>query len=731
MEAAEKEITLDLLGMTCANCAARIEKGLGKVPGVSEARVNFARETAFVRFGSDVDAAALLKTVEKLGYSALESRENRAEVEEKHKEAGRALLFRLAAAAIFSAPLLYTMVAHFSVLSFLPMSAWLMNPWLQLALAAPVQFWIGFPFYVGAFRALRNGAANMDVLVALGTSAAFGFSLVTSVMGRTGSLYYETSAVLITFLLGGKYLEMLARGKSSQAIRALLDLKPSRARVSRANEWTEIPAEFIVKGDVLLVQPGEKIPTDGVVLSGSSAIDESMLTGESMPVEKTAGATVFGGTINGNGALQMSAEKVGSDTVLASIVRIVEDAQASKAPLQRIADRISAFFVPVVVGIAVIDFLVWLALDPGNVGQALENAIAVIVIACPCALGLATPVSLLVGTGRGATMGVLFRNAEALETAATLTAIAFDKTGTLTEGRPVVSGVFALQDEARLLAKVASAEAHSEHPLAKAVTAYAKARRIALEPALDFQAEPGGGIRARVGDDLVVAGSRAFLTENGIVMPEEFRRKADAWEDDARTVVWARVWGSSDALILFGIEDKIKESSALAVKRLRALGITPILLTGDHERSAAKIAETAGIQDVHAGLSPSAKSALIADMKSKGIRVGMTGDGINDAPALAAADVGFAMGTGTDVAMETAGVVIVKGDLMRLVDAIGISRATVRNIRQNFFWALLYNAIGIPVAAAGFLAPWIAGGAMALSSVSVVTNALRLKRTRL
>lgn len=624
-----------------------------------------------------------------------------------------------------------------------------MNPWVQFVFAAPVQFWIGFPFYRGAFRALRNGAANMDVLVALGTTAAFGYSLAISLVTGitvgdpffliTGNhsahsiyppLYYETSAVLLTFLLGGKWMEAVAKGRSSQAIQSLLELKPETARIRKSEEWVEVPSEYLKPGDEIQIRPGERMPTDGTVLNGSSAVDESMLTGESLPVEKYAGSRVMGGTINGNGALIIRADKVGSDTLLSSIIRTVEDAQASRAPIQRIADRISSVFVPSVVLIAGLDFILWFFwLEPGILGAALEKSIAVLVIACPCALGLATPVSLLVGTGKAASQGILFRNAEALETAATLEVLAFDKTGTLTEGRPAVEEILTIGvGESEILQKIASAESVSEHPLAKAILEFGKEKGLRMELPTDFQAEPGGGMRARIDDEFVIVGKAEFLSSNIQDLPQELIARSKIWEAEGKTVVWGKVDGMIPSWIILSLQDKLKDTAKEAIDELKRLGLELALLTGDHKLTAESIASKVGITEVHASLHPKEKSEVIRSIQATGKKVGMAGDGINDAPALAKAEVGFAMGNGTDIAMETAGVVLVKGDLRRLADAIRISRATVRNIRENLFWALAYNALGIPIAAAGYLAPWIAGAAMAFSSVSVVGNALRLKR---
>lgn len=682
--------------------------------------MNFAGETAFVR-GTGVTIDGIVSAVERLGYKAsLHSSEDRSEAEARHQRERRIMALRFGLSLLLSLPLMYSMVSHSSYLSFLPAVHFLMNPWVQFCFAAPVQFILGFPFYRGALRALWNRSANMDVLVALGTSAAFGYSLASSLGTGQAKLYYETSAVLITFILGGKWMEHAARARTSNAIRALLALRPQRARLKRGTEWVEMPAEYVKAGDLILVNPGERIAADGIIIEGASAVDESMLTGESMPVEKQSGARVIGGSVNGSGALVVEADRVGADSVLASIVRIVEEAQASKAPLQRVADRISGVFVPAVTAAAAVTFAVWYALDPSNPGGALANAIAVLVIACPCALGLATPISLIAGTGRAARAGVLFRSADALEAAAALDMVAFDKTGTLTEGRPSVAAVHTNGSDAVLMA-AAALESRSEHPLAKAVLRYAANQG---EPAREVQATAGGGIQGLVRGKKAAAGKRRFV-QQFTSLPEEMTEIEIREEALGRTCVWAW-YEEGPGFALFAIEDQIKPGSARAVARLKELGLEPVLLTGDNPVTAASVARAAGISQIGANLMPEEKSARIAEYQAQGRRVGMTGDGVNDAPALARADTGFAMGNGSDIAIETADVVLVRGDLHRLVDAVRIGRAVVRNIRQNFFWALAYNVIGIPVAASGLLEPWIAGGAMAMSSVSVVLNALRL-----
>lgn len=746
----KEELTLDLFGMTCANCVLRIERGLSKLSGMEEARVNLARETAFIRFSSDLSQEEILAKVEDLGYKASVHNENSTKAaEDEHRKEFQKLKLRFSLSAFFSLPLLYSMVSHFPALSFLPAPGILMHPWIQFLLAAPVQFWIGFSYYKGAYHALKNRSANMDVLVALGTSAAFGYSLISSIFSGFTSgdilyiqnnshamhsgfppLYYETSAVLITFLIAGKWMETAAKGKSSDAVRTLLSLKAENARIKKGEEWTLVPSEYLKPGDLFLVKPGEKIPADGTVQEGFSAVDESMLTGESIPSEKTLQSRVMGGTVNGSGVLTVRADRTGNETLLASIIKTVEDALSSKAPIQKIADKISAYFVPVVVLISVLDFILWmLFIEPGNFAGALEKAIAVLVIACPCALGLATPVSLLVGTGKAAANGILFKNAEILESAATLQKIAFDKTGTLTVGRPEVTDFIFFGDEKSvILSKTASAESMSEHPLAKAVIRFGTENSAVILPVRDFQAEPGGGLRANINDEFIMIGNEKFIIESGLTVPDELKPAKD-FEKQAKTLIYAAVIGEKKSWAVFAVQDLLKENAVSALKKLHSIGIESILLTGDNQTVASAIAEKAGIQTVYSALLPEGKSEIIKSIRQTQ-KIGMAGDGINDAPALAAADVGIAMGTGTDAALETADIVLVKGDLMRIYDAVRISRDTVQNIRQNFFWALAYNSLGIPIAAAGFLAPWIAGAAMALSSVTVVLNALRLNLKR-
>lgn len=754
--AANKEITLDLFGMTCANCALRIEKGLNKQDGIEEARVNFARETAYVKYKADIQKDTIFEKVKSLGYSASEhSAENKSKSEDKHKSELNKLKQRLLFSAALSLPLLYTMVSHVRFLSFLPLPPILMHPWFQFLLASPIQFWIGFPFILGAYRALRNGSSNMDVLVVMGTSAAYFYSLGFSIIegynqsdifflnsfehyehlskGHTvfPALYYETSAVLLTIILVGKWIETVVRGKSSQAIEALFNLKAPRALIKKQDSWVEVLSEFIKVKDLIMVKAGEKIPTDSLVMEGNSSVDESMLTGESLPVDKKKDSLVLGGTINGSGTLILQAQKVGSETLLASIIRTVEDAQSSKAPLQKIADKISGIFVPIVISISILDFFIWfLFLEPGNIPGALEKAIAILVIACPCALGLATPVSLLVGTGKAASKGILFRNAESLELASSIDTIAFDKTGTLTEGRPFVVNYLTNTEGAKIhnfLKIVASLESGSEHPLGKALLTYAQQQSLGLLPFQDIQIESGGGLSGKIEDWKAMVGKLTYLEAYGNSFDEKLKDQASIWEKNGCTVFYAIISKENEIQQgIFAMEDKLKPGSIQAIQDLKQMGIEPILLTGDNLVTAQKIAEEVGIDAVYSSLNPLDKQNWIRKLQAQNRKIAMAGDGINDAPALASADLGIAMGKGTDVAIEAAGVVLVKGDLERLVDVIRISKNTVRNIRQNFFWALGYNALGIPIAGIGLLAPWLSGAAMAFSSISVVLNALSL-----
>jgi Cu+-exporting ATPase len=731
-----KQAQFQITGMTCAACANRIEKGLSRLPGVASANVNLAMETARVEYSpSAVTVEDMIRKVEQLGYQAF-PKEQREDAKDRRQREIKRQTRRFVISAVLSFPLLWAMAGHFSFTSFIWVPSWFMNPWVQLALATPVQFVIGGPFYVGAWKALRNRSANMDVLVALGTSAAYLYSLFLTLEWASAdmrhhapALYYETSAILITLIVLGKLFEALAKGRTSEAIKTLMGLRAKTALVIRDGEEIRIPADEVAAGDIVLVRPGEKIPVDGEVVEGSSSVDESMLTGESIPVEKRAGDPVIGATVNKHGMLKVRATKVGKDTALAQIIRVVEEAQGSKAPIQRVADAISGVFVPIVVGIALLTFLIWFFwADAGNFAGALRKAIAVLVIACPCALGLATPTSIMAGSGRSAELGILFKGGEHLELTHRIDTVVLDKTGTVTKGKPELTDVIAVMpDETELLRLVGAAEKPSEHPLAEAIAAGIAARGIELPAAEAFEAIPGHGIRAVVEGKEVLAGNRRLLERYGVSADQAEAAMAQL-EEAGKTAMLVAVERRYAGLV--AAADTIKETSREAVARLQAMGIEVVMITGDNERTARAIARQAGIGKVLAEVLPEGKAEEVKKLQARGRKVAMVGDGINDAPALATADIGMAIGTGTDVAMEAADVTLMRGDLNGIADAIRMSRRTMVNIRQNLFWALAYNSLGIPVAAAGFLAPWVAGAAMALSSVSVVLNALRLQRAK-
>lgn len=734
MDVAEFNIT----GMTCAACSTRVEKGLNKMEGITNANVNLALETATVTYNPEsVSPSDIIAKVEKLGYGA-ERKQDRQDDQVDHRQ--RAIekqKWKFIISAILSLPLLYTMVGHFSFTSWIYMPDILMNPWFQFALATPVQFIIGSQFYIGAFKALRNGSANMDVLVALGTSAAYFYSLYQSIQSIGAhthelSLYYETSAVLITLILLGKLFEAKAKGRSSEAIKKLMGLQAKTAVVERDGKELEVPLEEVVTGDIVFVKPGEKVPVDGEIIDGRSALDESMITGESVPVDKVVGDTVIGATINKNGFLKIRATKVGSDTALAQIVKVVEQAQGSKAPIQRLADKISGIFVPIVVGVAVVTFLIWyFIVDPGNFAEALEKMIAVLVIACPCALGLATPTSIMAGSGRAAEFGILFKGGEHLEQTHKINTALLDKTGTVTNGKPVLTNVITVSNwnESELLSLVASAEKQSEHPLAEAIVKGVQEKGISLTQVESFDAVPGFGIEAKVNNYSLLIGTRKLMQKHSVTIDENGHIAMNTFEEEGKTAMLVAVDGAYAGVV--AVADTIKVSSKQAINRLINMGIDVWMITGDNERTAKAIAQEAGIQHVIAEVLPEQKANEVKKLQESGKHVAMVGDGINDAPALAVADIGMAIGTGTDVAMEAADITLMRGDLNSIADAIAMSKYTVRNIKQNLFWALGYNTLGIPIAALGFLAPWVAGAAMAFSSVSVVLNALRLQKIKL
>ena len=730
-----EQIDLNVSGMTCAACSARIEKVLNKMDGIKQANVNLAIEQASIEYNpAKINVQEIIEKIEKIGYGA-EVKEDQVESKDFKETYIQRQKKKLIISAILSLPLLWTMVAHFSFTSFIYVPDLLMEPWFQLVLATPVQFIIGSQFYVGAFKALRNGSANMDVLVVLGTSAAYFYSIYQMIVASGGHhgphLYFETSAVLITLILLGKYFEARAKGRSSEAIKKLMGLQAKTARIVRNDVEVEIPLEQVGVGDVVIVKPGEKIPVDGQLLRGITTVDESMLTGESLPVEKEVGDKVIGATINQYGAIEIKAEKVGRDTALAQIIQVVEHAQTGKAPIQRLADKISGIFVPIVVAIAFLAFIVWIAfVDPGNFSKSLEVLISVLVIACPCALGLATPTSIMAGSGRAAELGILFKSGEHLEQTQSVTTVVLDKTGTVTHGEPKLTDIVVVEgfEEAPFLSIVASVEKSSEHPLAKAIVDGAIDKDVNLFAVDQFESLPGYGVKAVVDSQLVLIGTVKLMAKYGVDVSKVTTMK-EQLEQQGKTAMLVSIDGQYAGLV--AVADTVKETSRVAIERLRAMGIQVVMMTGDNARTAQAIANQVGIQQVISEVLPEEKAFEVKQLQKQGQKVAMVGDGINDAPALAVADIGMAIGTGTDIAMEAADITLIRGDLTGVADAILMSRKTMTNIKQNLFWAFAYNCIGIPIAAAGLLAPWVAGAAMAFSSVSVVLNALRLQKVNI
>jgi len=712
-------VELVISGMTCAGCAGRVEKALASVPGVTHAAVNLATERASVSGAEPtLKPADLVLAVRRAGYQA-ELLTGDAEQERQVLDAEQVRLhrdgWRAGCAIALSAPLL------------LPMIGIGLPGWVQLVLATPVQLVLGARFYVAAWKAVRAFSANMDLLVSLGTSAAYLYSTYLLVVSRPGTeLYFDASAVVIALVLLGKWLESRAKRSTGAALRALLSLRPVQARVEREGEQIEVPLGAVSVHDIVVVRPGERLPVDGTVLSGSSRVDESLITGESLPVAKGPGQAVIGGSINGNGLLRIETSAIGRETTLARIISMVERAQAGKAPVQRLVDRVAAVFVPVVVLVALASFAGWWLLA-GNFPAGVIAAVSVLVIACPCALGLATPAALTAGTGAAARWGILIRDVEALERAYRLDTIVLDKTGTLTEGKPQVTEVLAHgMPPLELLRLAAAAQRGSEHPLATAVLAHASGLEL---PALDhLESVPGMGLMASVAGRALAIGNRRLMQEKGVPIGE-LSAQADRLESAGRTVMWVALLDPPvQPAGLIGVTDPLKPTAHEAVEQLHRMGIQTVLATGDNERTAGVIAAQLGIPRVIAGALPAEKVLEVRRLQAEGKHVAMVGDGVNDAPALAAADIGIAMGTGTDVAMQTAGITLMRGDPRLIADAIAVSRATYAKIRQGLFWAFIYNVIGMPAAALGMLSPVVAGAAMALSSVSVVANALLLRR---
>ncbi|BCY03782.1 heavy metal translocating P-type ATPase [Stutzerimonas stutzeri] len=714
------ELAID--GMTCASCVGRVERALLKVPGVRSAAVNLASERAHVEVLGPPDPAALIQAVEAAGYHATASSERRpaADAERRLQRERRAVI----AGLLLAAPLVLPMFGE------LFGQHWMLPAWVQFLLATPVQFVLGARFYVAGWKAVRAGAGNMDLLVAIGTSAGYGLSLYqwwATPAGQMPHLYFEASAVVIALVLLGKYLESRAKRQTSAAIRALEALRPDRATRVIDGREEDVAIAALRLDDLVLVKPGERFPVDGEVVEGESQADEALISGESLPVNKAPGDRITGGAINGEGRLLVRTTALGGETVLARIIRLVEDAQAAKAPIQKLVDKVSQVFVPAVLVIAVFTLIGWL-LTGAPAEVALINAVAVLVIACPCALGLATPAAIMAGTGVAARHGILIKDAEALEVAHAVNAVAFDKTGTLTSGKPQIIHLHALEgDEASLLRLAGALQRGSEHPLARAVLERCEANGVAVPDVQKSQALSGRGIAGTLDGRQLALGNRRMLDEFGL-QPGELLDTAQRWEAEGRTLSWLVESAPQPRVLgLFAFGDSLKEGAAAAIAALDARHIRSHLITGDNRGSARVVAEALHIDDVHAEVLPADKAATVAELKKGGAVVAMVGDGINDAPALAAADVGIAMGGGTDVAMHAAGITLMRGDPRLVPAALEIARRTYRKIQQNLFWAFIYNLVGIPLAAFGFLSPVVAGAAMALSSVSVVSNALLLR----
>ena len=722
---------IKITGMHCASCTTIISRTLNKEKGVLSANVNFSTEKAAVEYDPKlIDEKGLINSIKKKGYGGHVIHEHNIQLEEKEKKKElNQLRNKVILSAIFAIP------AFILGMFFMKTPLFVFQDYFMWFLATPIQFYIGWQFYTGSWSALKNKSANMDSLIALGTSAAYFYSVYV-VLSGTGHQYFEASAVLITLVIFGKYLEAKAKGKTSEAISKLMKMGAKTATVIRNGKEKKIPIDDVVKGDIILVKPGEKVPVDGVITEGHSSLDESLVTGESIPVEKKKGDEVIGSTINKQGAFRFKATKVGSETTLSRIVKLIEEAQTKKAPIQRFADAVSAYFVPIVIFIALATFTFWFSIAHAEIGFSLIAAVAVLVIACPCALGLATPTAIMVGTGKGAKQGILIKGGDALETAHKLKIVAFDKTGTITKGKPEVTDIITAKGttETKFLEIAGSIENSSEHPLAEAIVNATKKKKISLKKVTSFKAITGKGVNAKIGGKEYHLGNLRLMEERKVNL-SSLRKDIETLETEGKTAMILST--GKTVLGVIAVADEIKEDSPQAIKELQDLGLKVYMITGDNKRTAAAIAKKAGIKNFFAEVLPEDKAKYVKKLQKQG-KVAMVGDGINDAPALAQADIGIAMGSGTDVAMETGSIVLMRDSLLDIPKAIKLSKLTMAKIRQNMFWALFYNVLGIPIAA-GILYPWtgwllnpmIAGGAMALSSVSVITNSLLLKGKKL
>lgn len=718
-------IQLNIEGMTCASCVAHVEKGINKVTGIDMVSVNLATEKATVSYDPKiVEQEDIIKSVLDSGYSAYISDEDDTDNSKKEKEQNRLKILTIISASL-SLPLFMAMfVAIFKIESLM----FLHNPTLQLILATPVQFFIGWRFYKAAFKSLLAGSPGMDLLVVMGTSAAYLFSIfngfiASNISINSSGLYFEASAIIITLVLLGKYFESRAKGKTSEAIKKLMGLQPKNANIERDGKVLTIPISDIVPGDIVLIKPGERISVDGTVIEGNSSVDESMITGESLPVEKTIGQRVLSGSLNSYGSFKFTAEHVGKDSVLSKIISIVEEAQGSKAPIQKLADKVAAIFVPVVLLIAAATFLIWFFVI-GSFNSAIISSVAVLVIACPCALGLATPTAIMVGTGIGASRGILIKNGEVLQKAGNINTIVLDKTGTITKGKPELQMIF--PENENMLRIAASLEINSEHPLARSIVDKAEDLNLEIASTEDFIAVPGKGISAKIDGTEWLIGTELYLKDNGISLEKLSEKKLEL-EKKGYSVVALANRAEKEVTTLFAIADTIKESSVAGINMLKDMGLNLYMITGDNKITAQAIAEQAGVDNVLAEVLPEGKAAEVNKLIASGQKVAMVGDGINDAPALASADVGIAMASGSDIAMETSDITLMRSDLREIAAAIELSKKSMKKIKQNLFWAFFYNSVGIPFSAFGMLNPIIAGAAMAFSSVSVVSNSLSLK----